>query len=75
MDVTEVIGMEKKNKNLGISQEVPFLMYRKFLRNPYTLKNSLCSTYAHSREVEGITKRPRSARECAKAHSFLHLLL
>ena len=26
---------------------------------------------AHSREGENCRKRPRSARECAKAHSFL----
>ena len=26
---------------------------------------------AHSREAETCRKRPRSARECAKAHSFL----
>ena len=26
---------------------------------------------AHSREKETCRKRPRSARECAKAHSFL----
>ena len=26
---------------------------------------------AHSREAEICRKRPRSARECAKAHSFL----
>ena len=26
---------------------------------------------AHSREEEICRKRPRSARECAKAHSFL----
>ena len=25
---------------------------------------------AHSREAETCRKRPRSARECAKAHSF-----
>ena len=28
---------------------------------------------AHSREAETCRKRPRSARECAKAHSFLFL--
>ena len=28
---------------------------------------------AHSREAETCRKRPRSARECAKAHSFRHI--
>ena len=27
---------------------------------------------AHLREAETCRKRPRSARECAKAHSFLY---
>ena len=30
---------------------------------------------AHSHEDEECRKRPRSARECAEAHSFLFLLL
>lgn len=30
---------------------------------------------AHSREKEICRKRPRSARECAKAHSFLKQVL
>ena len=30
---------------------------------------------AHSREAETCRKRPRSARECAKAHSFLHVVV
>ena len=34
-------------------------------------KNSLRSKDAHSREVEDVARRPRSARECARAHSFL----
>ena len=46
-----------------------FLCHRKL--RPMTQKNAPWD--AHSREKETCRKRPRSARECAKAHSFLQL--
>ena len=44
-----------------------FLFHRK-LR---PMKQKTLREDAHSREAEICRKRPRSARECAKAHSFL----
>ena len=44
-----------------------FLFHRK-LR---PMKQKTLREDAHSREAETCRKRPRSARECAKAHSFL----
>ena len=46
-----------------------FLLYRKLRRISYQAKSA--PRDAHSREEEICRKRPRSARECAKAHSFL----
>ena len=48
-----------------------FLFHRK-LR---PMKQKTLREDAHSREAEICRKRPRSARECAKAHSFLWFLL
>ena len=45
-----------------------FLSYRKLLS--YTIKS--LRQDAHSREEEECRKRPRSARECAKAHSLFY---
>ena len=44
-----------------------FLFHRK-LR---PMKQKTLREDAHSREAETCRKQPRSARECAKAHSFL----
>ena len=46
-----------------------FLLDRKLRRISYKVKKAL-RVDAHSREEEICRKRPRSARECAKAHSF-----
>ncbi len=43
---------------------------RKFWWNFLLNKKALCASNAHSREDERCRKRPRSARECAGAHSF-----
>ncbi len=45
-----------------------FLSYRKLLS--YTIKS--LRQDAHSREEEESRKRPRSARECAEAHSLFY---
>ena len=45
--------------------DAPFLFHRK-LR---PMKQKTLREDAHSREAETCRKRPRSARECAKAHS------
>ena len=53
----------------GVIAPAPFLSYRKLLS--YTTKS--LRQDAHSREEEMCRKRPRSARECAKAHSLFSL--
>ena len=53
----------------GVIAPAPFLPYRKLLS--YTTKS--LRQDAHSREEEMCRKRPRSARECAKAHSLFSL--
>ena len=52
----------------GVIAPAPFLSYRKLLS--YTTKS--LRQDAHSREEEICRKRPRSARECAKAHSLFY---
>ena len=47
-----------------------FLCTRKFRWNSLVHKKALRANNAHSRDEEVCRKRPRSARECAKAHSF-----
>ena len=49
--------------------QAAFLCYRKFLS--YNIKS--LRQDAHSREEVMCRKRPRSARECAKAHSLFSL--
>ena len=41
-----------------------------FHRKLRPMKQKTLREDAHSREAETCRKRPRSARECAKAHSF-----
>ncbi len=48
-----------------------FLCTRKFRWKSLVHKKALRANDAHSRDEEVCRKRPRSARECAKAHSFL----
>ena len=48
-----------------------FLCTRKFRWNSLVHKKALRANDAHSRDEEVCRKRPRSARECAKAHSYL----
>ena len=50
----------------NIQYRAVFLFHRK-LR---PMKQKTLREDAHSREAETCRKRPRSARECAKAHSF-----
>ena len=47
-----------------------FLCTRKFRWNSLVHKKARPANDAHSRDEEVCRKRPRSARECAKAHSF-----
>ena len=47
-----------------------FLCTRKFRWNSLVHKKARPANNAHSRDEEVCRKRPRSARECAKAHSF-----
>ena len=51
----------------------PNIQYRAFLfhRKLRPMKQKTLREDVHSREAETCRKRPRSARECAKAHSFL----
>ena len=58
----------------GVDIHEPFLCNRKFRGIPYYIKRHERACDAHSREDVNCRKRPRSARECAKAHSFLYLL-
>ena len=48
-----------------------FLCTRKFRWNSLVHKKARPANDAHSRDEEVCRKRPRSARECAKAHSYL----
>ena len=52
-----------------------FSCTRKFRWNSLVHKKARPANDAHSRDEEVCRKRPRSARECAKAHSFLWFLL
>ena len=49
-----------------------FSCTRKFRWNSLVHKKARPANDAHSRDEEVCRKRPRSARECAKAHSYLH---
>ena len=76
-------GLERKRNShkderkvyKGLSREAP--QERCFLRCfigkcvAFPIKQKSAPRDAHSREEEICRKRPRSARECAKAHSFL----
>ena len=53
--------------------EGSFLCTRKFRWNSLVHKKARPANDAHSRDEEVCRKRPRSARECAKAHSYLYL--
>ena len=46
----------------------PLILFHRKLR---PMKQKMLREDAHLREAETCRKRPRSARECAKAHSFL----
>ena len=50
-----------------------FLCTRKFRWNSLVHKKARPTNDAHSRDDEVCRKRPRSARECAKAHSYLYV--
>ena len=60
---------ERKNRNQDSPpKEVGVFSFHRELR---PMKQKTLREDAHSREAETCRKRPRSARECAKAHSFL----
>ena len=66
-------NLREKSMKLSRNKKIfrgSFLCTRKFRWNSLVHKKARPANNAHSRDEEVCRKRPRSARECAKAHSF-----